>query len=200
MVSDREHSIHNNVMTAQLEPERLDLDEMTASFMDFGKVKYNPHGPKRFPGAVLKIDGTAFLVFYNTNIVLTGKTSERQKRKALRKFVDALNSKILGADYKIKRGSVKIENIVSEVDVGGYLDLDSMVGNLPFKTVYDPQMFPALSWKTPDFQAQVFGSGKVTVLGVKKKESLAEIQDRIKDELKAFIFPGTEREEADDGD
>lgn len=188
-MSDREDSIVNSVMTAAFNVDRVDLDEVDATLPH---VKFEPD---EFMGAILKINGTTIMLFGNGKMTLTGRTSITSKKRSLSEFVRALNECGIGGKIMVKRGSIQIENIVSEVDVGHPVDIEMMVKTLPHSATYEPEQFPALTWERPDCVAQVFGSGKVIVLGVKSEESLGMIQDAILNDLKEFIIEGGEKSE-----
>ena len=181
-MTDGEHSIANSVMTARLTCERLDLDELAAS------LPYVRFEPDIYMGAILKIDGTTIIAFANGKLTCTGKTPIKAMKKALRKFTTILNETGIGHNIRIKRGSVRVENIVSVVNAGGPIDLESMSRTQPRSTTYEPEQFPALTWRRTDCVVQVFGTGNLTVTGVKDEEALGSIQNSVVRDIQRFII------------
>jgi len=153
-------SIENVVVTATIDQE-LDLEDIKKKFPD---VKYNP---KQFPGAIFKLKSpkTATLLFTTGNMVCTGAKSEDNAKKAVNTVVE----KLRGKKIKIKNDAkVRVENIVTAVNLGGRIHLEDAARTLP-RSIYEPEQFPGLVHRMidPKSVTLIFASGKLVCTGCK---------------------------------
>ena len=157
--------VENVVASASLE-HNLDL-EVVSRVLPTGK--YNPD---EFPGVIyqLKNPKAAGLIFSSGKIVCAGAKSERQAKRALNKIVDEL--KINGVVI-IGKPTIKVQNVVASVDVGGMIDLEKAACTLE-RTVYDPEQFPGLilRMEEPSITFLLFSKGKIVCAGAKSEKDL----------------------------
>ena len=151
-------SIENVVVSATIE-QRLDLNEITKKFPD---VEWNPD---QFPGAVFRIKNpkTATLIFRTGKMVCTGAKSEEMARKAVKKVVQLLRK----GKIKIKNeATVKIQNIVASINLGGRVHLEQAARSLP-RSMYEPEQFPGLIHRVldPKTVILIFSTGKLVCTG-----------------------------------
>jgi len=157
--------VENVVASASLE-HNLDL-EVVSRVLPTGK--YNPD---EFPGVIyqLKNPKAAGLIFSSGKIVCAGAKSERQAKRALNKIVDELK---MNGVVIIGKPTIKVQNVVASVDVGGMIDLETAACTLE-RTVYDPEQFPGLILRMdePSITFLLFSKGKIVCAGAKSEKDL----------------------------
>ncbi len=153
-------SIENVVATATIH-QKLDLKDITKKFPDVDRH------PERFPGAVFRIKNpkTATLLFRTGQMVCTGAKSEELARKAVKTVVQKLRK----GKIKIKKeATVKIQNIVASINLGGRVHLEQAARTLP-RSMYEPEQFPGLIHRMldPKTVILIFSTGKLVCTGGK---------------------------------
>jgi len=150
-----------NVVVSATINQRLDLKEITKKFPD---VEWNPD---LFPGAVFKLKNpkTATLLFRTGKMICTGAKSEELARKAVKKVVQLLKK----GKIKIKNeATVKIQNIVASINLGGRVHLLEVARSLP-RSMYEPEQFPGIIHRMldPKTVILIFSSGKLVCAGAR---------------------------------
>jgi len=158
-------SIENVVASATID-QKLDLKEITKKFPD---VEWNPD---QFPGAVFRLRSpkTATLLFSTGKMVCTGGKSEEMARRAVKKVVQMLRK----GGIKIKKdATVKIQNIVASINLGGRVHLEQAARTLP-RSMYEPEQFPGLIHRMldPKTVILIFSSGKLVCTGGKTEKDV----------------------------
>lgn len=158
-------SIVNVVVSATID-QKLDLKEITKKFPD---VEWNPD---QFPGAVFRLRSpkTATLLFSTGKMVCTGGKSEEMAKKAVKTVVQKLRK----GGIKIKKdATVKIQNIVASINLGGRVHLEQAARTLP-RSMYEPEQFPGLIHRMldPKTVILIFSSGKLVCTGGKTEKDV----------------------------
>ena len=158
-------SIENVVASATID-QRLDLKDITKKFPD---VEWHPD---MFPGAVFRLRNpkTATLLFSTGKMVCTGGKSEEMARKAVNTVVQKLRK----GGIKIKNeATVKIQNIVASINLGGRVHLEQAARTLP-RNMYEPEQFPGLIHRMldPKTVILIFSSGKLVCTGGKTEKDV----------------------------
>ncbi len=158
-------SIENVVASATIE-QRLDLKDITKKFPD---VEWRP---ELFPGAVFRLRSpkTATLLFRTGKMICTGSKSEKMARKAVKTVVQKLRK----GKIKIKKeATVKIQNIVASINLGGKIHLEQAARTLP-RSMYEPEQFPGLIHRMldPKTVILIFSSGKLVCTGGKTEKDV----------------------------
>jgi transcription initiation factor TFIID TATA-box-binding protein len=168
--------IENVVATADLN-QHLNLDailEVTPG------AKYNP---QRFPGLVYKIKRprTTTLLFTSGKMVCTGAKTTRSAKRTIEQVVSNLRDNGI---VIIGKPDTEIQNIVGSADLQGSIDLENVAERL-FKTMYEPEQFPALIYRMSEPKAVilVFANGKIVCTGVKTEADLYLAIERLRDTL-----------------
>jgi transcription initiation factor TFIID TATA-box-binding protein len=75
---------------------------------------------------------------------------------------------------------VNIQNIVASAELGGEIDLESLVFKLS-RVMYEPEQFPGAVFRMDDPQVVflIFSAGKLVCVGAKKEEQVYEAVDKI---------------------
>ena len=163
-------NIQNVVASATLN-QKVDLNAVVKGYPG---VEYRP---EQFPGLVfrLKRPKTATLIFNSGKMVCTGAKSEKEARRAVMAVVKELKK---GGIIILSKPSLKVENIVASVSLGGKVDLEKTSVMLR-KTMYEPEQFPGLIYRMdePKVVILVFASGSLVVTGAKKEQ---EVYDAVR--------------------
>lgn len=142
----------------------------------FPQAEYSPHV---FPGLVfrLKKPKTATLIFETGKMVCTGAKSEKEAIQAVSKVTRELKNHGIPIANK---PAVKIQNIVASVELGGEIDLESLVGKLK-KVMYEPEQFPGAVYRMdiPKVVFLIFSAGKLVCVGAKKEQDIYDAVDNI---------------------
>jgi transcription initiation factor TFIID TATA-box-binding protein len=175
--------IQNVVASVSLN-QKIDLNKIVDKFP---QTEYNP---SVFPGLVfrLKKPKTATLIFSTGKMVCTGAKSEKETRSAVEKVVKELR----GQGIQIaEKPVVMIQNIVASAELGGQIDLETLVYKLG-KVMYEPEQFPGAVYRMdePKVVFLVFSAGKLVCVGAKKEEQIYEAVNKIQKllEEKDLIF------------
>src|SRR4030067_2538342 len=156
-------AIQNIVASVSLN-QKIDLQKIVEKFPHPGD------NPSLFPGLVfrLKKPKTATLIFGTGKMVCTGAKSEKESRRAVEKVVKELR----GQGIQItEKPVVKIQNIVASAELGGEIDLESLVYKLG-RVMYEPEQFPGGVYRMPDPKVVflIFSAGKLVCVGAKEEE------------------------------
>jgi transcription initiation factor TFIID TATA-box-binding protein len=177
--------IQNIVASVSLN-QKIDLQEIVEKFP---QTEYNP---SVFPGLVfrLKKPKTATLIFGTGKMVCTGAKSEKESRAAVAKVVKELRNQ----EIKItEKPVVVIQNIVASAELGGEIDLESLVYKLN-RIMYEPEQFPGAVYRMDELKVVflVFSAGKLVCVGAKKEEQVYEAVNRIQkllEEKELIYYP-----------
>ncbi len=86
---------------------------------------------------------------------------------------------------------VNIQNIVASAELGGEIDLESLVYKLE-RVMYEPEQFPGAVFRMaePKVVFLIFSAGKLVCVGAKKEEQVYEAVDKIQQllEEKELIY------------
>jgi transcription initiation factor TFIID TATA-box-binding protein len=103
-------------------------------------------------------------------MVCTGAKSEELARKAVKKVVQLLRK----GKIKIKNeATVKIQNIVASINLGGRVHLEEVARRLP-RSMYEPEQFPGLIHRMldPKTVILIFSSGKLVCAGARTEKDV----------------------------
>jgi transcription initiation factor TFIID TATA-box-binding protein len=177
--------IENVVASASLN-QTIDLSSIARAFP---QIEYRPG---LFPGLVfrLKKPKTTTLIFGTGRMVCTGAKSEKDSRRALNKLVEELRTHGIPIS---NIPSIKIQNIVASVILGGTIDLENAVSKLK-RVMYEPEQFPAAIYRMedPNVVFLIFSTGKSVCVGAKREREVYEAVEklqRILEENKLIFDP-----------
>jgi transcription initiation factor TFIID TATA-box-binding protein len=177
--------IQNIVASVSLN-QKIDLQEIVEKFP---QTEYNP---SVFPGLVfrLKKPKTATLIFGTGKMVCTGAKSEKESRSAVAKVVKELRRQGIKI---LEKPIVVIQNIVASAELGGEIDLESLVYKLK-RIMYEPEQFPGAVFRMDEMQVVflIFSAGKLVCVGAKKEEQVYEAVNRIQkllEEKELIYYP-----------
>jgi transcription initiation factor TFIID TATA-box-binding protein len=143
------------------------------------KFPHAEYNPRVFPGLVfrLKKPKTATLIFETGKMVCTGAKSEKEAIQAVTKVTKELRNH--GIPIKSKP-AVNIQNVVASVELGGEIDLESLVYKLK-RVMYEPEQFPGAVFRmdVPKVVFLIFSAGKLVCVGAKKEQDVFNAVDNI---------------------
>lgn len=166
--------IVNIVATVEME-KPFDLEELLVKLPDcekssvWVKSRIPPHNK--------------YTAFYGSGkFLITGFKSEKEINEFATNVVSHINK--YGINNKIK--NININNRVYIDQLGFEVNLDKLIIELnDYDASYEPEQFPGLNFKDNyGITYLIFGSGKITITGVK---SLNNIEEQI-NEFKKLIF------------
>ena len=169
--------VRNIVATGNLKI-RIDLNKLAANAPLC--VQYNA---SRLNAAIMKITTpykATCLIFGNGKLVCTGTNSVERASQAMdicaRRFKMALGL----WKMKMKVDEFKIQNIISTFSVGHKINLYKFHSYFARKCVYEPELFPGLSYKyCMGVSAQLFNSGKIVITGPKSFSKMNDVFNEI---------------------
>jgi len=170
-----EYKIVNLVASSSL-GTGLDLYNLATAIPE---VEYEP---EQFPGAILKMDEprVSLLLFKNGNIIISGASSEKDIKTAIKKA-----SKIISEVQKnvtIKdRVSYKIVNLVATSNLNKQIDLFNAAVTLD-NIEYEPEQFPGAIVRifNPKLTMLLFKNGKLICAGAKSEEDIVKGLNKLK--------------------
>ena len=144
----------------------IDLRRLCYSISD---VRYDP---RRFPGLIWqhrKIGGNC-LVFSSGVINCNGKaTSFEEGFKRLRRYARRLQK--LGLKVELK--DVKCITVSASHALSADLNLELLAKERP--SIYEPELFPTVNFKTRGVTFSCFRSGKIVITGIKRKSQIDDV-------------------------
>jgi transcription initiation factor TFIID TATA-box-binding protein len=175
-----------NIVASAALNQTIDLKQIVQKFPH---AEYSPHV---FPGLVfrLKKPKTATLIFTTGKMVCTGAKSEKEAIQAVTKVTKELkNHGIAIKDKPV----VTIQNIVASAELGGEIDLESVVYKMK-KVMYEPEQFPGAVYRMdePKVVFLIFSAGKLVCVGAKKEQDVYSAVDniqRVLEEQDLIFYP-----------
>jgi transcription initiation factor TFIID TATA-box-binding protein len=180
-------SVHiQNIVASASINQTISLDLIVEKFPH---VEYRP---QVFPGLVfrLKKPKTATLIFKTGKMVCTGAKSEKSARQAVNKVVKKLKKHGIPVTNK---PAVKIQNIVASAELGGEIDLESVVYKLK-RVIYEPEQFPGAVYRmeNPKVVFLIFSAGKLVCVGAKNEQDVYDAVNKLQkilEENELIFYP-----------
>jgi len=169
------------------------LDQTVSLNLIVEKFPHVEYRPKVFPGLVfrLKKPKTATLIFETGKMVCTGAKSEKSARRAVNKVARELKKH--GIISVTTKPVVHIQNIVASGELGGEIDLESVVYKLR-RVMYEPEQFPGAVYRMNDPKVVflIFSAGKLVCVGAKKEQDVYDAVDKLQkilEEKEVIFYP-----------
>lgn len=90
---------------------------------------------------------------------------------------------LLEFDYE---PDVEVSNIVATTDLGSAIPLEALTLELGMeRTEYEPEQFPALMYRDPEYVVLVFSSGKLLCTGLTDVDAVSKATDDIAERIQA---------------
>lgn len=170
-----EYKIVNLVASSSLKTG-LDLYNLATAIPE---VEYEP---EQFPGAILKMSEprVSLLLFKNGNIIVSGASSEKNIKIAIKKASKIINE--VQKDVPIRdRVNYKIVNLVATSNLNKQIDLFNAAVTLE-NIEYEPEQFPGAIVRifNPKLTILLFKNGKLICAGAKSEEDIVKGLSKLK--------------------
>ena len=170
-----DYKIVNLVASSSL-GANLDLYNLATAIPE---VEYEP---EQFPGAILKMaePKVSLLLFKNGNIIISGASSEKDIKAAIKKATKIINEVQKNVTIK-ERVSYKIVNLVATSSLNKQIDLFNAAVTLD-NIEYEPEQFPGAIVRlfTPKLTMLLFKNGKLICAGAKSEEDIVKGLNKLK--------------------
>ena len=158
----------------------LDLDLLA---LNMSEAEYNP---TRFPGLIyrLKSPKTATLLFRSGKLVCTGSKTLEQVEQTIKTVIKSVEK---AGIHIASSPKYEVQNIVASADLGGPVNLTSVVVSLGLERVeYEPEVFPGLVYRMDDPKVVIllFGSGRLVCTGARRPEDVGVAVEKLAEELR----------------
>lgn len=170
-----------NIITTSTLDRAVNLESLAKRFQD--KISYN--GGTAFAGFKSEEMSKKVLIFSWGGMISSGNVCKEEAESDLLLVARALEI----AGIASLKGSPVVQNIVAVVDFHTQFDLMSVV-DISEKiegasVMYEPDQFPAVivrlpTSEEPNSTIQLFASGKIVCVGLKRLESIYKIVEQIR--------------------
>ena len=168
----RELEIANVVGTITYQQE-LDLAALAETFNERDEVSDVTYEPadNHWLQTHFSPDRT-YVAFYRSGRCSIAGCRSIDHFKTIVDCVNAVMQDLLAFEYD---PAVEISNIVATTDLGSSVPLELLTLELGIDAVeYEPEQFPALMYRGPDYVILVFASGKLLCTGLTELEAVSE--------------------------
>ena len=121
-----------------------------------------------------------YTAFYGSGkFLITGAKSEKELNDIAQNVVSYINE--YGVDNKIKTININNRVFIDQLDFE--IDLDKLIVELnDYDASYEPEQFPGMNFKDAHgITYLLFGSGKITITGVKSLDNFEDYVNEFKD-------------------
>jgi len=119
-------------------------------------------------------------------MVCTVAKSERVARRGIHKVLRELKARGI-----IVRGrpEITVQNIVASAELGGGIDLESLVYKFG-RVMYEPEQFPGVVYRMdePKVVILIFTNGKLVITGAKDEEQIYRAVDKLRKRLEEELL------------
>lgn len=162
----------------------LDIDALAADISD---AEYDP---ENYHGMYLQFGENAPLItFYRSGkYIITGADSVDRVFKIQKRTLDLLQD--MGVVATGFEDEFSIQNFVCQADIRQDVNLNAIAIGLGLeKTEYEPEQFPGLVYRPPEYDCVIllFGSGKVIVTGASEIEIAQHAFEHLKSKVEELL-------------
>ena len=149
-----------------------------------GLINESRYNPDTFPGMTIRLADPkcGILLFRSGKMVCAGTRSKKDAERAIHTVTVLLRRHGIDADTN---PPVHIKNMVATMDFGGRIKLEQAACTIP-KSMYEPEMFPALVSRLDDkCTILLFRSGKVVCAGATAPGEITHAAGNLRNVLEA---------------
>ena len=173
-----------NVVGLVTYQQELDLAALAETFEkreEITSVTYEP-AENHWLQARFAPDDT-YVAFYRSGRCSIAGSSSIDHFESIVQRVNNVMRDLLEFDYE---PGVEISNIVATTDLGSPIQLEALTLELGMeRTEYEPEQFPALMYRGPEYVVLVFSSGKLLCTGLTDLDAVSEAIDNIAERIQA---------------
>lgn len=171
--------VQNVITTADL-AQKIDVSRINE--YSWGEYSLKKYGGRCGYVKDDKMKGSV-TVFFSGKMISNGANSVADSKEQLERTMNLLCKE--GFARKVALRPL-VQNIVGLLDMKRKLDLNFLATNLQ-KTMFEPEQFPGLIYKTPvGATCLIFSSGKVVIAGAKSMQHLSETGLFITEKMRAL--------------
>jgi transcription initiation factor TFIID TATA-box-binding protein len=170
----------NVVVSTKLDRE-IDIEDLSS------RLKNAEYEPQIWCGLVWRRQNpkSTIVMFSTGRISSVGTKSVKEAKRSLREAISAI-PELSSAHYK----EPEVVNIVAIVNLHQELELEKLIINLLPPSIYKPEQFPALIYKSKIANTArflIFASGKISVLGAKSEKQVKEEVQKLVATIKSIL-------------
>ena len=145
--------------------------------------------PEKYPAIYIRFfDNAPLITVYRTGkFIITGASSIGELREMKDKLLNCLSGAGIVSEGDLEW--FKVQNLVCITVLGADLNLSSLAIGLGLEqTEYEPEQFPGLIYRNPDFECVVliFSTGKAVITGSSDFDDVEAVADYLNQELSSL--------------
>ena len=184
---------HDNLNEEELSSEGIEIKNIVAKIdlsidLDLSylntQLPNSTFEPEKYPSLIFRPDNLPTVLITNSGILLfTGGNSKKSIYGAYQIISRELES--VGLPNTGDKNEIKIQNIVSTLDLGHNLNLNFISVELGFENIeYEPEQFPGLIYRIDDGPVVlVFASGKIVITGGKSDRDIIDAASVVRNKI-----------------
>jgi transcription initiation factor TFIID TATA-box-binding protein len=178
-MSDSELTVVNLVASGELGIGEIDTDQLAH---DIQVSDYTSQSgrlylrPKKHP---------TITIYRSGKFTVAGSRSLQEVESSILWLKTSLEELGIQISKSRVNGSVSVEFMVLQGDLGIHIDLEEVLETLTGRTEYEPEQFPAIIYH-PNFDdctVTIFSTGKVSITGVRRQDQAENVYDHLKSTL-----------------
>lgn len=169
------------MITYQQELDLSALADTLAEREEVTNVKYEPTEANWLQTRFAPDE--SYVAFYRTGSCSVAGAQSIAHFHDVVERVDNVMSDLLDYEYDPE---VEVSNIVATTDLGSPIPLETLILELGMeRTEYEPEQFPALIYRGPNYVVLVFSSGKLLCTGLTDLDAVSKATDDIAERIRA---------------
>jgi len=173
-----------NVVGSGLFNKEFDLNSISK---ELGTIA--EYDPEKYPGMYLRFsqDSPLITVYRTGKYIITGAKAESELLELRDRLVSLFSEHGIANENDSKW--FRVQNLVCTTDVGSQLNLGALSIGLGLEqTEYEPELFPGLIYRNPDFECVIliFSTGKVVITGSSDLAIVEDTVDKLHEKLSSF--------------
>jgi len=166
--------------------QELDLQALADAFSARDEISEVEYDPELNPWLQTHFNpDEVYVAFYRTGKCSIPGCESIEHFEDVSDRVNDVMRDLLGFSYEPQS---EISNIVVTADLGSQIPLEVLAIELGMDAVeYEPEQFPALLYRGPDYVILVFSSGKFLCTGLTDLDEINSIMDEMSNKIKSVV-------------
>lgn len=190
--SQKDIGIKNIVGSGKL-PVEIDTDALAEGLEEIISEKsftWQDDGPQ--PGLYYEVDGDdgPQVTFHMSGSYIIRADNRTELEESNTRVLDELKELgVIEEDYDEAGLEFTVQNVVALAELNSDISLSALSIGLGTDAQYEPEVFPALDYSTPQYPCSflVYANGKVIIVGAKSEEDVRDSMDKFYDEMQDWI-------------
>jgi transcription initiation factor TFIID TATA-box-binding protein len=165
-----------NIVASGTLGQKIDLMKLYNTIDEF---QYDPEG---YHGGYLKLSKYTVTVYRTGKYIIPGIKQINDIEPAFEEINNLLEYELDPILFE----KPTIKNIVAMTKISKSINLKDLIFGLLNENQdaeYEPEVFPGLIWRTGKGTANIYGNGKIVLLGTKSEEELLDLENRVIEKL-----------------